>query len=138
MDTEKFIITFTIRCETFRRKQAKWHVQCHMADFWLKPDENSVWHFSSCFNFPSIRVFSIEPLFVSGGQSIGASASVLPVSNQDWFPSGLTVDLLIGDNRRWDSRMASLTSIHQFDKLKEMMQVRVAWHTAVGVAKSQT
>ena len=45
--------------------------------------------------FPSIRVFSNERLFASGGQSIGASASasVLPVNIQDWFPLGLT-DLL--------------------------------------------
>ena len=34
--------------------------------------------------------------FASGGQSIGvsASASVLPMNIQDWFPLGLTVDLL--------------------------------------------
>ena len=40
--------------------------------------------------FPSIRVFSKES--ASGGQSIGdsASASVLPVTIQDWFPLGLT------------------------------------------------
>ena len=38
--------------------------------------------------FPSIRVFSEE----SGGQSIGApaSASVLPMNIQDWFPLGWT------------------------------------------------
>ena len=42
--------------------------------------------------FPSIRVFSMSRLFVSGGQSIGASASVsiLPVNIQSWFPLGLT------------------------------------------------
>ena len=39
--------------------------------------------------FPSIRVFSNQ-LFTSGGQSIRASASVLPVNIQDWFPSGWT------------------------------------------------
>ena len=42
--------------------------------------------------FPSIRVFSNESalcIFASGGQSIGASASVLPVNIQDWFPLGL-------------------------------------------------
>ena len=41
--------------------------------------------------FPRIRVFSNESqLFVSGGQSIGASASVLPMNIQDWVPLGLT------------------------------------------------
>ena len=42
--------------------------------------------------FPSIRVFSNESVFASGGQSSGASAStsVLPMDIQDWFPLGLT------------------------------------------------
>ena len=40
--------------------------------------------------FPNIRVF--QCVFTSGGQSIGvsASASVLPMSIQDWFPLGWT------------------------------------------------
>ena len=42
--------------------------------------------------FPSTRVFSSKLAFTSGGQSIGASASasVLPMNIQDWFPLGLT------------------------------------------------
>ena len=46
--------------------------------------------------FPSIRIFSNESVlrirWPSGGQSIGvsASASVLPMNIQDWFPLGLT------------------------------------------------
>ena len=41
--------------------------------------------------FPSIRVFSNTRLFASGGQSFGssASASVLPMNIQAWFPLGL-------------------------------------------------
>ena len=40
--------------------------------------------------FSSIRVFSSEWFFTSGGQSIGASASasVLPMNIQDWSPLG--------------------------------------------------
>ena len=40
--------------------------------------------------FPSIKVFSNESAFTSGGQSIGvsASASVLPMNTQDWSPLG--------------------------------------------------
>ena len=43
--------------------------------------------------FPSIRVFSNESTLPWGGQSVGvsASASVLPMNIQDWFPLGLTV-----------------------------------------------
>ena len=39
---------------------------------------------------PSIRVFSNESVLHTGGQSIGvsASASVLPMNIQDWFPLG--------------------------------------------------
>ena len=44
--------------------------------------------------FPSIRVFSNESVLCQslGGQSIGvsASASVLPMNIQNWFPLGLT------------------------------------------------
>ena len=39
---------------------------------------------------PSIRVFPMSQLFACGGQSIGVSASVLPVNTQDWSPSGWT------------------------------------------------
>ena len=42
--------------------------------------------------FPSIRGFPMSQFFTSGGQSIGvsASASVLPMNIQDWFPLGWT------------------------------------------------
>ena len=40
--------------------------------------------------FPSSGFFPMSRLFASGGQSIGASASasVLPMNIQDWFPLG--------------------------------------------------
>ena len=40
--------------------------------------------------FPSIRVFSNSQLFALGGQSVGASTSIFPMSIQGWFPLGLT------------------------------------------------
>ena len=42
--------------------------------------------------FPSIRSFLMSQFFPSGGQSTGvsASASVLPMNIQDWFPLGWT------------------------------------------------
>ena len=45
--------------------------------------------FSSCLqSFPASRSFLMSQLFASGGPSIGvsASASVLPMNIQDWFP----------------------------------------------------
>ena len=43
-------------------------------------------------SFPASGSFPISQLFASGGQRIGvsASASVLPMNIQDWFPLGLT------------------------------------------------
>ena len=52
----------------------------------------SVIPFSSCFqSFPASGSFPMSQFFTSGGQSIGASASasVLPMNVQDWFPLGL-------------------------------------------------
>ena len=49
--------------------------------------------FSSCLqSFPTSGSFQMSQLFPSGGQSIGVSASapVLPMNIQDWFPLGLT------------------------------------------------
>ena len=54
---------------------------------------SSVIPFSSCLQpFPASGSFQMSQSFASGGQSIGASASasVLPVSVQDWFPLGWT------------------------------------------------
>ena len=39
---------------------------------------------------PSIRAFPMSWLFASGGQSIGTSASVLPMSIQGVYPLGFT------------------------------------------------
>ena len=50
-------------------------------------------HFSTCPQpFPASRAFPMSKFFASGGQSTGtsASASVLPMNIQDWFPLGLT------------------------------------------------
>ena len=59
---------------------------------WCHPTiSSSVAPFSSCLqSFPASGSFPVSQLFTSGGQSIGASASVLPMNIQDWFPLGLT------------------------------------------------
>ena len=41
-------------------------------------------------SLPASESFPMSQFFISGGQSIGASASVLPMNIQDWFPLGLT------------------------------------------------
>ena len=46
-------------------------------------------------SFPALGSLPTSWLFASGGQSIGVSASVLPMNIQGWFPLGLTgFDLL--------------------------------------------
>ena len=46
--------------------------------------------FSCLQSFPASGPFLMSQFFTSGGQSIGASASGLPMNIQDWFPLGLT------------------------------------------------
>ena len=41
-------------------------------------------------SFPASGSFPMDWLFASGSQSIGVSASLRPMSIQDWFPLGLT------------------------------------------------
>ena len=59
---------------------------------WCHPTiSSSVIPFPSCLqSVPASGSFPMSRFFASGGQSIGASASVLPMSIQDWFPLGLT------------------------------------------------
>ena len=73
--------------------------------------------FSSCLqSFPASGSFLMSQLFASSGQSIGASASasVLSVNTQDWFPLWLTG--LISLQSKELSRGFSNTTVqkHQF------------------------
>ena len=62
------------------------------SSWWCHPTiSSSVVPFSSCLqSFPAPGSFPMHQFFASGGQSIGASASasVLPINIQDWFPLG--------------------------------------------------
>ena len=66
--------------------------------------------------FPSIRVFQRSQFFTSGSQSTGvsASASVLPMNIQDWFPLGWTGWISL--QSKGPSRVFSITTVqkHQF------------------------
>ena len=86
--------------------------------WWCHPTiSSSVIPFSFCLqSFPASGSFPMSRLFVSGGQSIGASASneVLPMNIRDWFTLGLTG--LISLQSKGLSRVFSSTTIqkHQF------------------------
>ena len=85
---------------------------------WCHPTiSSSVIPFSSCLqSFPESGSFLRSQFFASGSQSIGASASasVLSMNIQDWFPLGLTG--LISLQSKGLSRDFSNTTVqkHQF------------------------
>ena len=85
---------------------------------WCHPTiSSSLFPFSSYLqSFPASGSFLLSQFFTSGGQSIGASASasVLPMNIQDWFPLGLTG--LISLQSKGLSRVFSNTTVqkHQF------------------------
>ena len=66
---------------------------CPLSQWYHPTISSSVVPFSSHLqSFPAWESFQVSQLFSWGGQSIGvsASASVLPVNAQDWFPLGWT------------------------------------------------
>ena len=76
-------LSFTISWSLLKLMPMHW--QCHPT-IWFSV-------ISSCLlSFPISGSFQMSQLFTSGGQSIGvsASASVLPMNIQDWFPLGWT------------------------------------------------
>ena len=88
------------------------------SSWWCHPTiSSSVVPFSSCFEtFPALRYFPMSQFFASGGQSIrvSASASVLPVSLQDWFPLRWTGSIFL--QSKWLSRLFCNNTVqnHQF------------------------
>ena len=73
--------------------------------------------YSSCLqSFPESGSFAMSQFFTSGGQNIGvsASASVLPMNIQDWFPLGWTGWISL--QSKGLSRVFSNTTVqkHQF------------------------
>ena len=68
-------------------------ISCPLS-WWCHPTiSSSVVPFSFCLqSFPASGSFPMNQFFASGGQSIGVSASalILPMNIQDWFPLGLT------------------------------------------------
>ena len=86
--------------------------------WWGHPTiSSSVIPFSSHLqSFPASESFPISQFFASGGQSFGvsASASVLPMSIQDWFPLGWTSGISLqskGLSRVFSNNHSSKASI---------------------------
>ena len=91
---------------------------CPLSRWCYRAISSSVAPFSSCSqSFPASGSFPMSQLFASGDQSIVASASVLPLNNQDWFLLGLTG--LLSLLSKGLSRVFSSTTVqkHQFSVL---------------------
>ena len=103
---------------------------------WCHPTiSSSVVRFSSCLkSFPASGSFQMSQFFASGGQSIGvsASASVLPMNIQDWFPLGLTGWISL--QSKGLSRVFSNTTVqkHQFFGSKIEVIVHLATYRVFG------
>ena len=83
---------------------------------WCHPHISfSVALFSSCpQSFPAWGSFPMNRLFESGGQSIGASASVLPMNIQGWFPFRLTGLISLVFKGLWRVFSSTIFWKHQF------------------------
>ena len=87
---------------------------CSLSQWCYLAISSSTTHFSFCLqSFLASQSFPVSWLFASGGQNIGASVSVLPMTIQGWFPLGLT-DLISLQSREPSRVLPSTISKHQF------------------------
>ena len=115
-------------------KFAQTHV--HWVSDTIQPS-HPVAPFSSCLqSFPASESFPMSWLFESGGQIIGASASVLPMNIQSWFPLGLTG--LISLLSKGLARVFSSTTVrkHQFFNAQPSLWTNSHICTCLFVAQS--
>ena len=108
------------------------HPNSYPLSRWCHPTiSSSVDPFSSCLqSFPASGSFPMNQFFTSGGQSIGvlASASVLPMNIQDWFPLGWTGWISL--QSKGLSRVFSNTTVqmHQFFRAQPSLQSNTHIH----------
>ena len=110
---------------------AETHV--HQRSQWCHPTiSSSIIPFFSCLqSFPASGSFPMSQFFPSGGQNTGASASasVLPMNIQDWFPLGWTGWISV--QSKGLSRVFSNTTVqkHQFFGAQLSLQSNSHIHT---------
>ena len=90
-----FVTPWMVACQVSLSFTISWSLLKLMSIELMMPSSHLIlcWPFSFCFqSFPASGSFPVSCLFTSGGQSIGASASasVLPMTIQGWFPLELT------------------------------------------------
>ena len=87
------VTPWTAACQTPLSSTVSWSLLKFMSTECYLTVSSSVTPFSFCLqSFPTSGSFPMSQFFSSGGQSIRASASarVLPMNIQGWFPLGLT------------------------------------------------
>ena len=108
-----------------------WSNSCPLSHWCHTTISSSVTPFSSPQSSSASGSFPMSRLFASSSQSIGvsASASILPMNIQDWFPLGLTG--LISLNSKGLSRAFSNTTIqkHQFFSAQHSLWSNSLIHT---------
>ena len=129
-----FVTPWTAACQAFLSITNSWSLlnSCPLS-WWYHPTiSSSVVPFSSCLqSFPASESFPMSRLLATGGPSTGvsASASVLSMNIQDWFPLGLS-DLIslqpkglsrvfsntLVQKHQYFSAQSAFTSIHDYWK----------------------
>ena len=111
-----FVTPWTAACQAFPSFTVLCSNSCPLSQWGHPIILSSVTFFSSCpQSFPaSSESFPVSQFFASSGQSIGVSASVLPMNIQDWFPLGWAGWISL--QSRELSRVLSNTTVqkHQF------------------------
>ena len=126
------------------------------SSWWCHPNiSSSVISFCACpQSFPASGSFPLSQFFASGGQSIGtsASASVLPMNIQNWFPLGLTGLISLQSMYSQESSPTpqfksisslvlsflygpTLTSIHDYWKSHSFDYMNLCWQNDVSAFK---
>ena len=125
----------------------------HWVDDAIQPSHPLSSPFSSCLqSFLASGSFQMSQFFASGGQSVGvsASASILPMNIQDWFPLGWTDPLAVQGTlksllfKNINSSALSfvcsptLTSIHDYWKNQRFDYMDLCWQKvlSLGVTKA--
>ena len=92
--------------------------------------------------FPASEFFPMNQLFASGGQSVGASASVLPMNIQDLFPLGWTgwislqskgLSRVFFNTGAQPSLWSSSHPVHDYWKNHSFDYVGLCWQSNVSV-----
>ena len=119
---------------------------CPLNQWYYLTISSSATLFSFCLqSFPESGSFPMSQFFASGGQSIGATASVLSMNVQGWFPLGFFslqskgLSRVFCSNTVWkyqffgtlSSNCPALTSIHDYWKDHNVDYMDLCWQSDV-------